>query len=156
MVLNADRVINGSYGSLFDGDELLAQVRSVAARIAINRQDIMPVGDSWTRYKKTNYTGDGSFTLWKATSAYLNKMDIAINGIIDDDDNPGNTVPQLVLLVKLDDPESLGAEKIQLKKVKIWEVPIGFETGEIVEETIQFTFEGFDLVQAISGNVSSA
>jgi len=151
--MNADRVINGSYGSLHVvqssgsttlAPEYLAQVRSVTARIAINRQEIVPVGDSWTRYKKTNYTGDGSFVLWKATSKFIKLMEEAVNT---------KSVPRLALNIVLEDPESLGVEEIQLNDVKIWEVPMGFDAGELIEETIQFTFEGFIVVKKITGDV---
>lgn len=146
MVLQAERIINGSYGKLFDGTEYLAQVRNIQARIGANRQDLVPVGDAWTRYKKMAYIGDGSFTLWKATSRYLQLM---VNAVA------LNTIPTLFLDVTLADPESLGTEEVRLQAVKIWEVPIGFESGELIEETIQFTFEGVKLTTAITGNVST-
>ncbi len=160
MTMNADRIINGSFGQLYVGTtagdvsgltpEFLAQVRSVSARVAIARQDINPVGDSWTRYKKTAYSGDGSFVLWKATSKFIKAMDVAIKA---------GGVPRLMLKVILDDPESFtgvaGDEVVELYDVKIWEVPIGFDSGELVEETIQFTFEGFSVIDEITGDVKT-
>jgi len=147
MTLQAERVINGSYGKLFDGVEYLAQVRNIQARVSANRQDLVPVGDSWTRYKKMAYIGDGTFTLWKSTSRYLKLMIDAI---------ANKTIPILFLDITLEDPESLGVEEVRLQNVKIWEVPISFEAGELIEETIQFTFEGIIMTSEITGDVSTS
>jgi hypothetical protein len=141
----ADRVINGAYGSLQEGNDYLAQVRNIQARISINRQDLVPVGDAFTRYKKMSYTGDGSFTLWKATSHFLKIMVDAVSA--------NGKVPTTLLTVTLKDPESLGKETVTLHRVKLWEVPIGFNSGELLEETIQFTFEGITMDSEITGDV---
>ncbi len=154
MVMNADRVINGSYGTLFDGDELLANVQNIQYRVSIGRQDLNPVGDNWTRYKKLNYSGEGTFTLWKADSKWMAKMVTAI---------AANTVPKATLTVTLADPESIGpgpaasggVEEVQLFGVKVWEVPGGFNSGEITEEAIQFTFENIKITKLITGDITT-
>ena len=46
--------------------------------------------------------------------------------------------------ISLKDPEILReqTETITLTRVKIWEIPFGFSVDELVQQTIQFTFEG--------------
>jgi len=140
---------------LFDGSDYLAQVQSIQATLTLGRQDVNPVGDNWTRYKKLNNSGSGSFTLWKATSKFAKLFIDHING--NDLVTPSiraNTVPLIMLQIKLDDPEAIGTEIIQLEKVKLWEIPIGFTVAELVEESIQFTFEGIKMQQSMSQDAS--
>ena len=46
--------------------------------------------------------------------------------------------------ISLKDPEILReqTETITLTRVKIWEIPFGFSVDELVQQTLQFTFEG--------------
>lgn len=153
MTLKPEYVINGNYGALYDGSNFVANVRNVQGTITIDRQDLRPVGSVWTRYKKLSYTGSGSFTVHKADSTYIKHV---INNI------KNRKVQEIMLSVRLNDPESVPdaaglpqREEITLHHVKIWEGTFGFDSGELAEETFQFTFEGIDLANEIQGDITS-
>jgi hypothetical protein len=54
------------------------------------------------------------------------------------------------LIMKLDDPESYGAERIRLKGVQFSKIDlIKFEAGSLVETELPFVFTGYDLLDEI-------
>ena len=50
------------------------------------------------------------------------------------------------LRVDLDDPEQFNEqnEVVTLQRVKLWNINGGFSVDDLIEQTIEFTFEGFD------------
>jgi hypothetical protein len=54
------------------------------------------------------------------------------------------------LIMKLDDPESYGAERIRFKGVQFSKIDlIKFEAGSLVETELPFVFTGYDLLDEI-------
>lgn len=138
--------INGQFGEL--RDELgiwLTNVQQVDGRIMNERQEIRPAGQRGVGYKLKGVTGDGTIRQFKVTSQFLERISRVMRS-----PRSGLFVGELIL--KLDDVEALGVERIRLARVKMWEINFGWTVNEIVEESIPFTFEGLDFLDQIVGD----
>lgn len=133
-------------GTLAGTRQFLANMTGVDGRLASDRLEIRRSGTRRMGYKRGMISGDGTFTGLKVTSEFLSAM-------VDEFHNELLPPPELTLDVVLDDPEALGTEVLQLQKVKIWEVPFGWSVGDLVEESIPFTFEDAELLQEITGTM---
>ena len=125
----------------------LANVNQVDAKITVDRQEIRRSGTRKTGYKRGAITGDGTITGYKVTSRFVSAM----AGEMENETNPP---APLVLDVVLADPESLGVEKVRLIDVKLWELPFGFNVGDVIEEALPFTFEDVRVLEEITGQMT--
>ncbi len=125
----------------------LANVSQVEARITVDRQRIRRSGTRKTGYKRGAIEADGTITGFKVTSRYV----AAMAGEMEDESAPP---APMVLDIVLDDPESLGVERVRLLDVKLWELPMGFNVGDVIEEAIPFTFEDIRVLETITGQMT--
>jgi hypothetical protein len=143
-----EHTINGSFGEVRDENgDWLVNVQEVTFRITIDRQEIMMSGTRRKGYKATSTAGEGTLRQFKVTTAFIKRVSELMR-----DDRQLQFVGQL--MVKLDDPDSLGTERVLLKGVKFWEINGGWRVGEIIEEEIPFTFEDIDFPDEITGDPS--
>ncbi len=142
--------INGSFGEVRDQDgNWLANCQRVEGKIAIDKETLKLSGTRKTAHKAKGVEGTGTLSMLKVTSDFLQKI-----GEFQRNDRSVHFVGQLV--VTLDDPESLGAEKILLKGVKFWEIGFGWEVDQIVKDEIPFTFFDHELLNPIAGDMLKA
>lgn len=146
MALDPSRTINGSYGELFIDGVWQTQVHRLEGRITINRREVRLAGARHTGYKATGTAGDGTITGFKVTSHFLRLVGAYQR-------NSRSQQTPALLRYQLDDPEAFGAEIVELVGVKFWEVPIGFQVDELVEEAVPFTFINHNLISCIDGNL---
>lgn len=144
MVLDATRVINGTFGEVRDADgDWLTNITSCEATVEINKEEILRAGTRWVGNKQTTLKGTGTISGYKITTKMIEKI-----GQIKDK-RKGAFVTEIV--AKLDDPESYGAMRVRLKNVQFDTIPLmNYEVGSIVEEELPFTFEDYDLLDKIS------
>jgi hypothetical protein len=141
-MLDATRVINGSYGEAWEDGNWLTNIQSAEATVEINKEEILRAGTRWVGQKVTTLKGSGNIKGYKITSDFIKK----IGSVASDRGKPYVTE----LILKLGDPESWGAERIRLKGVQYDQIPLGkWELGAIVEEELPFTFTGYDLLDEI-------
>lgn len=144
--MNGDRVINGSFGECYIDGEFVSEAKEIKATIRIDREEVRRSSTRNTAYKAKGVMGEGTLVLHKVTSKFL-KM------LADFMANPRSKVPTITrLVVQLDDPESLGVERVALKNVKFWELEFGWTLDSLLEESIPFTFEDIEMEKAISGD----
>jgi hypothetical protein len=147
MSLTPEYTINGSFGEVWDeSGNWLANLQEVTFRVAIDRRDVMRSGTRRMGYKAMGTTGEGTIRGFKVTSQFLMRVVPMMQS---------DTARQFVgqLLVKLEDPEALGVERVLLKSVKFWEYGGGWQVNELVEEEIPFTFEDISVPTQIRGNM---
>ena len=142
-MLDATRVINGSFGEVFDADgNWLTNITSCEATVEINKEEISRSGTRWVGHKATTLTGTGTISGYKITSEFIKAI-----GVIKDD-RRGSYVTEI--LVKVSDPESFGTERIRLKNVQFDTVPLAnFEVGSIIEEELPYTFSDYEIIDEI-------
>lgn len=158
--VTSEQTINGAFGELqitnlttidVDGNPkrnnalVLLNTQSVEARVTVERRDLKLSGSRRTVYKPMGSAGEGSFTIFRVTSEFIN---LGVDAL-----SPGNRLgtlggdrsntPRLTLVVSLKDPEIVDnqEEEITLTGVKIWEIPFGWSVDDLVQQTITFTFE---------------
>ena len=172
----AEQTINGAFGELqitnlitpnsTDGSttdtntETLANVQSVEARVNVDRRDIKLAGSRMTHYKAIGASGEGSFTIFRVTSMFMN---LGVDALKESDGfsslgGGSDGTKHLSLTVTMNDPESPGTagETILLENVQIWEIPFGFSVDDLVQQTITFTFQSMSLNTAIIEGASTA
>lgn len=139
--------INGTFGELriADTNEWLVNVQEVDARARIDRTDVRVAGQRGLGYKAMGVSGEGTLRMYKVTSRFLKSVTSLMQ------DNRGR-MEIFNLIIKLDDPEALGVERIRLGRVKFWEINFGYNVNALTEESIPFTFEVFDLMDEITGD----
>lgn len=140
--MDAERIVNGAFGELWENGEHQENVNAVTAEVAINKADVALSGDRWVHKKITGLSGTGTITGFKVTSAMIQRHAWA--------QGKRGTPVKTELITKLDDPEAFGAERIRLKNVSFDKVILAnFKHGELVTEEIPFTFVGFELLDII-------
>lgn len=138
MALDSTKVLNGSYGKLYLAGEHLTNVYGVELSINVNYEDIMRSGTRWVGKKATTLDASGTISSYKVSSALVD----AISQIMDD--RKGAFVTELH--IQVDDPENPEmAGMYRIKGVQFNTIPvISFEHGSIIEEELQFVFEGYE------------
>lgn len=138
---NANRIINGTYGRVWVGGELWAEVDSFEAKVSVNYEDVNFANDGATYRKGMGWNGEGSMTIKKVYSRVQRTMANAIKSGI---------FPRLEIVGKVSDPDSYGAERVALHDVTINEFNLlKFEGKTLGSETIPFAFSGYDMIDTI-------
>ena len=142
MALDATRTINGSYGEVWHDGIWLTNIQSAEAVVDLDKEEIKRSGTRWVGHKVTALKGSGTISGYKITSDFIKKV-----GVVAGDRNKPYVTS---IILKLNDPESYGAERVRLKGVQFDQIPLSkFEVGSLVEEALPFTFTGFDLLDSI-------
>jgi hypothetical protein len=133
--MKANQVVNGSFGSLWIDNEKLSNIKSFEAKVELNYEEVNIAEDLGTHQKLMGYAGSGTMTLHKVDSFVLKKMkDGLAKGII----------PEIMMVAKVEDPASIGAERVQLNEVTFDEFTLmKFEQKTIGEEEVPFKFASF-------------
>lgn len=132
-MLDASRVILGTYGQVFIDGEWQTNVNHLEANVEIQKKELNLSGDSWIRHKKGPLKGTGTMSGFKVTSAMLQRG-----------------FGKFEIITKLADPEAYGNERIRLMNVMSDKLQLAnWTAGEEIKEEISFTFEGYELLDPI-------
>lgn len=136
----APRIISGTHGYLYWDGDLVYEVSSVEASIKTDREDVTFAGDMWKDSKLMSLGGEGTIKIRKVFSRAKTLAKAFSEG----------KDPRSELIVKLEDPDSFGSERVALHNCWFNDVPLAsFENGKIVEEEFSFGFSSFDYLDSI-------
>lgn len=139
---NHNKVIRGTFGKVWVDGERLSNVKSFEAKAAIDYEDMSVNGDFCTKKRYMGYSISGTMTLHKFDSFIVGKYQA---GLMNGD------LPDMTIVVALDDPTAYGAERVQLRDVLLGEITLSkFENKALVEEEVPFTagsYEFLDLIE---------
>jgi Phage tail tube protein len=142
MALDASRTIDGTYGYVYHNGQWLTNIRQCQLNVEIEKEEIKRAGTRWTAHKVVGLSGKGTISGYKVTSDMVRLIGQVAN------DSARSYVTELI--VKLADPEAYGYERIRVKGVVFDNIPLmNFEVGQIVEEELNFTFTGYEFLDAI-------
>lgn len=142
MALDASRIINGTFGSVWMDGQWLTNFNHLEANVEVQKAEIKLSGDRWTRRKVTGLNGTGTISGFKVTSDLIQLMAPVA-------DNTKGAV-KTEIISKLADPEAYGYERIRLKNVMFDRIQLAnWTAGENVTEEWPFTFEEFELLDPI-------
>ena len=105
-MLDATKVINGTYGQVFLGDDEVAEMKAFQAKLEFQKEEIKVAGQMATDTKLMSYSGKGSLQLHKVNSRMVKTLLEEIKAGKD---------PRFTLIGKLADPNSNGAERLAIK-----------------------------------------
>ena len=137
----ANQVINGTFGEVWFDDDYLAEVVSGQAKVSLTYDDVKRARCLMGAKKLIKAEGKGSIKLNHVRSNIVKKTSDTIKS--------GKT-PSFKIIMKLEDPDALGAERIVLYGCKLDELTLmDWENGKITEETLSFTYESYELLDVI-------
>lgn len=153
---SAEQIINGVNGSLHiqrdpiggqgSGLSLIGNATNVIANLNVERRAIAIPGKYNRSHKRMGWTGEGSLMMYRVNTMAWDSMR--------DSANHNTRQPIFELAMGLNDADSAYTdgvtdgdteEIIILKKVKFWVWNWGFNVEELVDQTLEFTFEGAEL-----------
>ncbi len=144
-MLDPSRVINGAFAEVWHEGQWVTNATSIEANVDIGKEEVQLSGSRWVGHKSTSLTGTGTMGAYKVTSDWV----VRVGSINSDRGLPFTTE----LIVKLDDPEQYGAYRVRLKNVTFDNIPlITAEVGSLVEEELNFTFVGYELLDTFTAN----
>lgn len=131
---NPDRAFFGSFSKLILDGEWQTNSNHVEANVEMEKGEMNVMGSNWTRYKKGQKSGAGSFSGYKVTSKMIQQG-----------------FDRFELIITLEDPEAWGHERVRLMNCMADSIQLANITpGEVVEEETPFTFEDFELLDAVT------
>ena len=137
----ANQVINGTFGEVWFDDDYLAEVVSGQAKVSLTYDDVKRARCLMVAKKLIKAEGKGSIKLNHVRSNIVKKTSDTIKS--------GKT-PSFKIIMKLEDPDALGAERLVLYGCKLDELTLmDWENGKITEETLSFTYESYELLDVI-------
>jgi len=137
---NASRVMNGTFGQLWEDSVEIAEVSSFQAKITKNYDTIQMCRQMMEDRKLISIKGTGSMTLHKV---YSRGADDAENALA------GHDVRK-TLVGALDDPDAYGAERVALYGVSYDEQTLAdWAAAKSGTLTIPFQFTGFQYLDKV-------
>jgi len=129
--ISAKRVMSGTWGQVWVGGDLWAEVSAFQAKYTYGKEDVQMAGQMEVDAKVVNVKGTGSMTIKKVYSRLAGHGDKVLQGIDE----------RSTLIGKLDDPDAFGAERVALHNVSFDEEPLmDWAVGKTTEITVPFTF----------------
>lgn len=136
-----EKVINGTWGEVWVDDDYMAEVTALEAKVSLEKTEVNQVGTLAKGYKVTGIEGKGTLKMNKVSSYFIRKLS--------DNIKAGKTT-SCTIISKLADPDSFGAERIQLNGCTFDELTLAdWEAKKLGEESIAFSFTGWDVLDCI-------
>lgn len=141
--MESKQVVYGTFGSMWiDGYEI-AEIQELKATLSADKVEVKIARKMSKGYKVTGYTGKGSFKVHKVSSYFIKKLAPSIK--------EGKQV-LCTIISKVEDPDALGTERIALYNCLIDSVDlVNWSVGKLGEETYNFSFEDFSILDQIEG-----
>ncbi|MCS5501922.1 phage tail tube protein [Lysinibacillus sp. A4] len=140
--LKSNRVINGTYGSVWVNNEKWLDIEEFEAKVAIGYEDVNMAEDPATHKKMTGWSGEGTL---KVKKIYSRGAALLANDV------KKGMVPDVNIVGKLADPDAFGAERVAINEVTFNEFTLlQFVQKSIGMEELPFNFADYDPIDLIS------
>lgn len=137
-----EKVINGTFGEVWVDDDYMSEVTALEAKVSLDKTEVNQVGTLAKGYKITGIDGKGTLKLNKVSSYFIKKLS--------DNTKAGKTTT-CTIISKLNDPDSFGAERIQLNGCTFDELTLAnWEAKKLGEESIAFSFTSWEVLDTIN------
>lgn len=139
---SAKRVISGTWGEVWLNGEQVGECYGLQAKVKFNKEKVPLCGAMAVDTKIVSTEGTGSIRMHKVFS----RMATAVG-----DSVAAGTDPRFIIVSKLRDPDSYGAERVAIKNVSFDDETVAdWESGKLGSVESPFTFtdrEYLDLIQ---------
>lgn len=133
--------INGTFGEAWIDNEYMAETLALEAKMKLETAEVPKNRTLEKGYKVVGKTGEGTVKFNKVTSYMLKKIS---------DNLKAGKATRATIISNLEDPEAIGAERIQLNDCVFTELTlVNWENGKILEEEIPFNFSGYEILESI-------
>lgn len=135
-VMNASRVLSGSFAELWIDGSRIAEASAVRLTVKMRRTDVQIGTD--VDSKITGWEGTGEIVLRQVFSRFYDIVEAAGKG----------HDARVTITTALKDPDSFGGEeeRYSVSNVALTELPlVNYETGKINTQTIRFRFSPGEL-----------
>lgn len=140
--IEAKRVINGNWGQVWLDSDLVGECTGLEAKVTLTKTDVNFCGDLWKKQKIVGLEGKGTLKLNKVFSRIIIKLK---------DDIMQGKQTVCTINAKLADPDAYGTERVTILGVVFDELTlVNFEVKKNIEESIPFTFTGFEFPDLIA------
>lgn len=144
-MLDSTRAISGKFGSIYKDGRWLSNFHTGEATADLQYEKVKRSGNRADGNKVVGIEYNGNISGYKVTS------ELAMEVAQVFDNSRGAFVCELIM--KLDDPEAYGYERVRLKGVQFTKVNVmKFEHGSLVEEEWPFVYDGVDWLDPITAN----
>lgn len=139
--MGAKQVINGSFGEAWVDSDYMADVTGVEAVIDFDYEDINRPRKLSTAKKLIGWNGSGSLKFNKTNSRFIR--------LVGDNLREGRQT-EVDIITKLDDPDSIGAERVVLKNVVFENLTLAnWEAKTAGESEAPFFFDDWEPLDLI-------
>lgn len=136
-----NRYLTGSTGNVWLNGKLLAQVKSIEAKITGNFEEVNVVGSYGTEHVYTGWTGEGTLVLQKIDSTVLKLVGNSFKTGI---------MPEIKIITQLTDKNTGKSERAAISDVVVTEYMLAkFESKTPVEEEIPLKFSDYEVLETI-------
>ena len=137
----AAQVISGTYGEMWLNGDLMAETIALQAKVTLKKATIAMCGTLVDGQKVTGMELKGTLKMHKVNNSMIK--------LLSDSIKRGKT-PEFTIISNLADPDSLGSERIVLKRVTFDELTlVDWEAKKEGEVSMPFTFMDWDLLDLI-------
>ncbi len=137
----AKQVISGTWGQLWYDSEYMAEIMSCKAEITYKKTAVQQACKLTEGQKITGLEQKGELKFQHVNSTVMKKEAKALKA--------GKTAEHTII-TKVDDPDSVGAEKIALTGCVLDKMILAdFENNKLGERSYGFTFEDWDIMESI-------
>lgn len=139
--IRPEQVINGTWGEVWIDGDYMAEIKGFEAKIAIEYEGIDRPRRLGKARKMLGWEGEGSITFHKVTSRFIK--------LIAEKLKEGKQV-SATIISKLDDPDSLGAERIAVKNATFNDLTLAnWEAKTAGEGETAFNYDDYDFLDLI-------
>jgi len=156
------REVNSEFGEIWHEGHYQGDLIAFAGSLSIEKREVPVAGQDNIIYRRGRISRTGTLSVakcdsrWEAYMIYFAGLSVQARRKLR---NEGiNPVPPTVLMIKLDDPDSWGAEEIALYGVQFWEIGLGYAGQTIIQRDIPVTWQSEKMLRAIPrpGNMQAA
>lgn len=142
MAVKNNLILTGTNGNVWLNGKLLAEIKSIEAKVTGSFEEVSFAGDLATRNVYTGWTGEGTIVLQKVSSVAIDLLaDAYQNGIM----------PDVKIISKLYNPSTGKAERVALSDVVFTEFTLAqFESKALIEDELPFKFSEYEVLEKIS------
>ena len=138
-----NKIIRGSFGSVWVNNEKKTNVKSFEAKVTGNYEDVNVNGELGTQKRYMGYSIAGTMVLHKTGSEMLRLYGTGLMT---------GQLPEVKVDAALGDPDSSGTQRVVLYDVLFDEITLAqFENNTVLEESIPFTAGSYEIVDMIDG-----
>lgn len=141
MGYKSNQVMSGTFGECWIDSDYVAEVTALKATLSAKTETVSQCRKLMDGTKVVGIEAKGEIKLNKISSRFINMLATKLKQGIQ---------PEFTIISKLDDPASLGCERVKLIGCTFTEVTLAdWELKKLGEETNSFTFTDFESLDVI-------